>query len=135
MITTRVVDPVFIYVLHFPDGEELKVDFAQYPYPQIEISKKHIGNLKVDSLIDIAVNKLQTITQRQEVKDFVDLYFLLQKFTFWDLRQGVAEKFRMDIEPLLISSDFLAVENFTFLPRMRKSLTLVQLKKFFALKQ
>ncbi len=130
-ITARVIDPVFIYILHFPDGEKLKVDFAQYPYPQIEDSGRRIGDLKVDSLIDIATNKLQTITQRQEVKDFVDLYFLLQKFTFWDLRTAVAEKFRMDIESLLISSDFLAVEDFTFLPRMRTPLTLDELKKFF----
>ncbi|MEK7577851.1 MAG: nucleotidyl transferase AbiEii/AbiGii toxin family protein, partial [Patescibacteria group bacterium] len=71
------VDPVLMCYLSFPHGKKLKVDFAQYPYPQLELSKKHIGNLKVDSLIDIAINKMQTITQRQEVKDFVDLYFLL----------------------------------------------------------
>ena len=65
------------------------------------------------------------------VKDFVDLYYLLKKFTFWDLRKGAKQKFRMNIEPMLIAADFLAVEEFTVLPRMIKPLTLEELKAFF----
>ena len=43
-----------------------------------------MDNLEIDSLLDIAVNKILTLSSRAEVKDFVDLYFLLQKFSLWD---------------------------------------------------
>jgi predicted nucleotidyltransferase component of viral defense system len=129
-LTTRFVDPLYIFFLRFPDGQELKVDFNYYPYKHIEDFQK-IEGIRVDSKLDIAVNKLLTVTQRTEVKDFVDLFFLLQDYSFWDLRVGVERKFRMEIEPLLIAADFLAVEEFEFLPKMLKPLTLEELKEFY----
>lgn len=117
-------------MLTFYDGASAKVDFNHYPYPEIENFEEYKG-LRVDSEFDIAINKLLAVTQRTEVKDFVDLYFLLQDYTFWDLRIGVEKKFRIDIEPLLIAADFLAVEEFDYLPKMLKPLTLDELKLFF----
>ena len=38
---------------------------------------------------DIAVNKLMTIVDRFDPKDFVDLYFLLQKYDALKLKEGV----------------------------------------------
>lgn len=125
------VSPVMMCFLKFSPTYTLKVDFAQYPYPQIESSEKYIGKLRIDSLRDIAANKLQTITQRTEVKDYVDLYYVLKDFTFWDLRTAVAEKFHRDIEPFFLSSDFLAVDDFTYLPKMHTDLTLKELQRFF----
>jgi len=125
------VEPVMMCFLKFPNGHTLKVDFAQYPYRQIEESKKFIGKLRVDSLRDIATNKMQAITQRHEVKDYVDFYYLLKHFTFWDLRTATAEKFHTDVEPFYFSSDLLAVDDFTFLPKMYTDLTLETLKTFF----
>ncbi len=65
------------------------------------------------------------------MKDYVDLYFLLPEFGFWDLRMGVERKFNMDLESWMISSDFLAVEDFTFLPKMVIPLSLDNLKSFY----
>jgi hypothetical protein len=81
--------------------------------------------------LDIAINKLLTVSQRNEVKDFVDLYYLLDKFSLWDLRSGVKEKFNIETDSILIASDFLKVEDFNFLPRMIKSLDIDELKLFF----
>src|SRR5436190_2938449 len=92
---------------------------------------KRINGIDVDSLIDIAVNKLLVTQQRTEVKDFVDLYFLLKKFTVWDLIEGVRIKFKVTIDPLIIGSDFLKVESFDYLPKMIKPLSLKELKRFF----
>lgn len=128
--TSRFVEVVYIFQLLFNQTTPLKVDFAYYPYRKLEKEKIREG-LRIDSLTDIAVNKLFTISQRTDIKDFVDLYFLLQKFSLWDLRYGVKLKFRMEIEPLLLSSDFLKVEDFTNLPEMIKPLTLGELKRFF----
>jgi len=82
-------------------------------------------------LADIATNKLLTINQRTQVKDFVDLYFLLEKYTVWDLMEGMRIKYRMKTEPFFVASDFLKVEDFEFLPKMIKPLDLNELKSFF----
>lgn len=123
---------VRIFDLHFSDAGRLKVDFAFYPHPRVEksISIKNT-QIKVDSLLDISINKLVTVNQRTQVKDFVDLYFLLKKFTVWDLTEGVKLKFRIKLEPLIIASDFAKVEIFDYLPKMIKPLTLEELKSFF----
>lgn len=124
------IEVVYIFRISFGNKVSLKVDFATYPYMKIE-REKILNGIKVDSLVDIAVNKLHAITQRTEVKDFVDLYFLLQKFTFWELMEGVRIKFRQKLEPFIFASDFLKVEDLNGLPRMIKPLTLEELKFFF----
>ena len=50
----------FSFFLHFPNKEVLKLEFDYYPFPPIEKGKLY-KNMRVDSLIDIAVNKLFTI--------------------------------------------------------------------------
>ncbi len=122
---------VDVFLLSFHGGEKVKVDFAYYPYPRIEKGIFYEG-LAVDSLLDIAINKLTAVNQRSQVKDFVDLYFLLDKFTVWDLIEGARVKFKRDFDPWLLPADLsYAVEAFTYLPRMIKPLTLDTLKAFF----
>jgi len=127
---SRFVDVVYIFTLIFNNKTELKLDFAYYPYKQIK-NPNELNGIKTDSLIDIAVNKLLIITQRTTVKDFVDLYYLLQQFSIWDLKEGVRIKFNMEIEPLLLASDLLKVEDFDYLPRMIKPLKIDTLKLYF----
>jgi predicted nucleotidyltransferase component of viral defense system len=127
---SRFVEVVYIFTLVFKNKARLKLDFSYYPYKHLE-KPILIDNIHVDSLTDIAVNKLLTISQRNDVKDFVDLYYLLQQFSLWDLKEGVKIKFNVEIEPLLLASDFLKIEDFTFLPRMIKPLTLNELKSFY----
>lgn len=121
---------VKIFNLEFPDGEKLKVDFGYYPYKRLR-KGKFIDAIWVDSLFDIAVNKLQTIRQRSDVKDFVDLYFLLKDFTVWELMEGARVKFRMEPDPYLIAVDFLKVDKFDYLPKMLVPLDLSDLKDFY----
>ena len=128
--TSEFQEVVYTFLLKFNNGRELKVDFGYYPYKQIE-KPNEINGIKTDSLKDIAVNKLLTVTQRNTVKDFVDLYFLLQQFTVRDLIYGLETKFKIRIEPFILASDFLKVEDFTFLPRMINSLTLDELQSFY----
>lgn len=118
------------FILNFQNKAELKVDFAHYPHKRIENSKI-IERMEVDSILDISVNKLNSVIQRNEVKDFVDLYFLLQKYTIWDLITGVLVKFGYETEPFLIARDFMKVEDFKYLPKMIIPLTLEELKLFF----
>jgi len=128
---SRFSDPLYTFMLRpIRGGVDLKVDFSRYPYAQLE-QPKLINSVLVDSLLDIATNKLLVITQRTTVKDFVDLYYLLQTHSVYDLMEGVKIKFKIKIEPFLLSSDFLKVDSFTFLPRMIKPLTLDSLQTYF----
>ncbi len=119
-----------VYILTFPKQNAVKIDFAFYPYKRLKPSIVKDG-VKVDSLFDIAANKLLMTEQRAEVKDFVDLYFLLKRFTIWDLIGGVHKKFGLKTDPLLIASNFLKVESFEYLPKMILPLTLDELKDYF----
>lgn len=119
------------YTIAFPNNQKLKVDVVSYPYERLENPEKFYQGLAIDSIADIGVNKLMTISQRTASKDYVDLYFILKKYTMWDLRHGVAHKFKMDIEPLFASSLYSNVDQLTTLPIMKKKLTLETLKKFF----
>lgn len=119
-----------IYNLTFLNGQTLKLDFVHEPHIRLEKGKVW-HTLAVDSLIDIATNKLLTTNQRTTVKDFVDLYFLLQTHSLYDLMEGVKVKFGIKLDTILVASDFLKVDFFTFLPRMIKPLTLIDLQTFF----
>lgn len=122
---------VYIFNITFNNNLKLKLDFGFYPYTRLK-REKEFEHVQIDSLTDIAVNKLATINQRSSVKDFVDLYFLLEKFSFWDLIEGVKIKFRMKIDPWVLAADMLwMIDQFTYLPRMIKPLTLNELKSFF----
>lgn len=127
---SRVVEPVQIFNLTFTGKKYLKVDFSYYPYTLLEKPILY-EEIKIDSLTDIAANKLLTINQRSDVKDFVDLYFLFKKFPFWDLMGKVRKKFPMELDPLLMAADMLKVEDFEFLPKMIKPLDLKTLKTYF----
>lgn len=108
----------------------LKIDFNYYPYHRIEKGITY-KNIAIDSLRDIATNKLIYIRDRTEVKDFVDLYYLLKKYTLWDLFYGIEAKFRMEMDLVLTASDFLKVKTFKSLPRMIRPLKLSSLQEFF----
>jgi len=57
---------------------------------------------------------------------------LKEKYTIWDLIYATEKKFkRLDFDILLLAQDFLKVEDFEFLPRMVKPLSLEELKIFF----
>ena len=57
--------------------EEVKVTFLRYPFPRLE-ELVEMGGLKVLSLKELAVTKAYTIGRRGSLKDYVDLYFILE---------------------------------------------------------
>lgn len=60
---------------------------------------------------DIGVMKLATIVQRAEFKDYVDLYYILQKYTLDQLLAGVYKKYHHTINDLLIKKTLLYLED------------------------
>ena len=110
--------------------EEYKVEFTKYPFKQLE-GINNINGARIDSKFDIAVNKLITITDRFDPKDFVDLYFLLQEYPLDKLKEGVLSKFNTKLDPITIGSSFIKVRNITALPKIIKLFTVEELKEFF----
>lgn len=58
------------------DKEVLRLEFVLFEHPSLKPRKKYKGIL-VDSLDDIAANKVMAFFDRNDPKDLFDLYFLL----------------------------------------------------------
>jgi len=100
-----------LYFLRFKDDHVLKLEFTYYPFQQIE-KPKRIDGLLVDSVIDIATNKLFTIAQKPRGRDYFDLFTIIQKygFTIEDLRMKAKLKFDWHIDPLQLASRLFEVD-------------------------
>lgn len=59
--------------------DDIKVDFVNYNYPWLQ-EVLTINGIRLAGIEDIAAMKLAAITGRGSRKDFIDIYFLLQKY-------------------------------------------------------
>jgi hypothetical protein len=111
---------LFIYELYFSESEILKLDFNNFDFPFVERSKTRFQNIVIDSLYDIAVNKLYIFTGKPRSRDYVDLYFILQteEFSLEQILHRMEEKFSMTVDPFFVTSQFLRVKDITDLPTM-----------------
>lgn len=71
----------------------VKLQFLYYPYSLLQPAHDWQG-ISVSSILDIACTKLITISMRGSKKDFVDLYFLLQRYSLQELFEQVDQKYR-----------------------------------------
>ena len=71
---------------------KVKVQFLEYPYKLLE-KPYNLKGIKISSLIDIACTKLLTIGMRGSKKDFIDIYFLLKKYTLKKLFEKLDKKY------------------------------------------
>jgi len=111
--------------------EELKMEFTQYPFRQLD--EPIIQNsMRIDSLRDISANKLFTIFDRFDPKDFVDLYFIFHKYDVDSARKDAEKKFEMKVSDIMLGSALAKVHRIEALPRMIKPLTLPELKAYFS---
>lgn len=122
-----------IFYLKFSSHNELKVEFTYYPFKNLEKTKL-IEGIKVDSLIDITTNKFFSIFERHEVKDYIDLYFLLKKYSLKRLQKTIEEKFAFKIDPITVGTQLLQCKNFDVMPKMIKKVKITEVKEFFTQK-
>ena len=73
--------------------DDVKVSFLEYKYPLVG-DFLEFDQVKVASLEDIACMKLSAISSRGSKKDFIDLYFILQKFSLGELLALFEKKFK-----------------------------------------
>lgn len=119
-------------VFYFEKGVIIKVDFAYFPFP-------HLGNflisnnLKISSLEDIAVNKLQAIINRNRARDYLDLYLCLQKLNWkiTDLRKNYQLKFDFYLDPQQLATSFINVSDAQDKPLFLGKTDFEDIKKYF----
>lgn len=89
----------------------LKLKFTYFPFPQIERAKS-IQGINVDSLMDIAVNKIFTIYQNPRMRDFIDVYMIGQKYqyTVTQLLKKAKIKFDWHIDPIQLGVQFMKIK-------------------------
>lgn len=100
------------YTLTYIDGDELKVDFNYYPFRRIEKGAR-FKNLEVDSLIDIAANKLHTLFMKPRTRDYIDLYFIFKRenLNIKKLILLAKAKFDWDIDKMNLANQFIRVKD------------------------
>ncbi len=110
----------------------IKTEFTYYPFPRIE-SKLTMNGMAIDSLLDIAVNKVFTIYQKPRSRDFIDLYLIIKK-TGWkmsDLIKKAKAKFDYYIDLLQLGTQFVRATEVEDFPKMLIKLPHSGWQKFF----
>src|SRR3989338_5752513 len=90
------------FFLH--NHREVRFEFVHYQFPKLKPRKIWRGVL-IDSLEDLAANKIMASFERHEPKDFFDLYFIMlrKKWKFSKLLQFAQKKFGLQIsEPVVL---------------------------------
>lgn len=120
------------FQLFFSKANILKVDFSYYPFPQIEKGMTY-KNIPVDSTLDIAVNKVQTIATKPRARDFIDIYFLIRKkgYRFRELLENARNKFDWHSDPIQLGSRLLQAAEVKDFPRMIKPINHQEWQNFF----
>ncbi|MBI5755055.1 nucleotidyl transferase AbiEii/AbiGii toxin family protein [Candidatus Peregrinibacteria bacterium] len=120
-----------LFFLHF-DDEVLKMEFTYYPFLRVEKGVKKFG-FSIDSLLDIAINKLFTIYQRSKARDYIDLYCICQKekFAIDGLIKIAKIKFDWHIDPIQLGTQFIKAHEVEDYPRMIQKLNKKDWQDFF----
>lgn len=120
------------FQLYFSKTNILKVDFNYYPFPRIEKGMKY-KNIEIDSILDIAVNKVHTIAMKPRARDFIDIYFIIKErgYKFNDLLKKAKIKFDWHIDALQLGSRLLMAKEVKDFPRMIKKINSREWQDFF----
>ena len=81
----------------------IKVDFVNYKYPLLE-EITIVENIRLASDKDISAMKLNAIAGRGSRKDFIDLHFLLQKYSLKELISFYNTKYADGSEFMVLKS-------------------------------
>jgi hypothetical protein len=113
----------------------VKVSFMSYPYALLK-KIAVVNGVRVASVSDIAVMKLSAIAGRNTKKDFIDLYFYLQKekTDLFGLLQLLKKKFgglRYDIHHLVKTLVFFTDADKEPMPTMSANVNWNEVKNFF----
>lgn len=120
------------YTFRDPDNNRLKVDFGRYSGARLKKSLVW-KDLEIDSLYDIAVNKAHLFSLTPRERDYIDLYFILEK-TKWPIQKLLAAartKFNTDFNMVSVIQNFYKVAEISEVPKMLVPFDRKAMEKFF----
>jgi len=114
----------------------VKITFLNYPDKFADKPTLYAGAAKLATARDIALMKLGAITGRNTKKDFIDLYFYLQKEQYnldylIKMVAGAKESGQFDMMHLYKALVYFAEADKTPIPKMLTRLSWPAVKKFF----
>jgi len=113
--------------------DKVKFSLFGYRYPQVA-SPGFYGNIPLASLPDLAAMKLDTIIGRGSKRDFIDIYFLTQRFTletlfsFYQAKYGNFEERELMLKKSLV---YFADADQEEMPDMITPVDWSEIKKFY----
>ena len=100
--------------------DDVKIDFVNYSYPWLQ-KQLLIDEIRLAGIEDIAAMKLAAITGRGSRKDFIDIYFLLQKYDIREMLGFYREKY-------FDGSEYLVLKSLTYFDDAEEDLDVEMLK-------
>ena len=116
------------YFLDSENNPPLKIDLVQDFGPQFG-EHLRVNDVVVDSLENIAANKITAILERTEPKDFVDLTFILKAGHDFDELLAKAKQKDLGMEDFFLADALLQVRNSHYLSEAFPSITSEELQK------
>lgn len=131
-VSNQVLAETFLqYIFTDKKGTPLKVDFVK----DVSVRFGKVVNrkgVKLDSLENIAVNKILAVFGRTEAKDFIDLHFLLEgeKFVLEELI-AKAKKKDLGLTEFYLANSIGRSAELKEMPKMLKPFDLTKMKEFY----
>ncbi len=121
-----------VFYLYFEKEKFVKVDFSYFPFPHLGKYSKY-KDLKVASIEDIAVNKIQAIITRKRSRDYLDLYLCSErlKWTPDDMQKFYKLKFDTYISYEQLATSFTNIVDASDLPKFLGKTPWGKVKKYF----
>jgi hypothetical protein len=114
-----------VYLL---DG--IKVDFVYYDYLWLE-APLQVDGLTLATPPDIAAMKVNAIEGRGSKKDFIDLYYLLQRYTLAGILDFYKQKYpELSVFRALMSMSYLDDADVQPTPRMFDNVSWNEMKEY-----
>lgn len=131
-IQSQVTTPTFLqYIVVNDSGVTLKVDLVK-DVPVHFGATREIDGLRLDSLENIGANKVLAVFGRTDAKDFIDLYWILQRtnLVFDDLYALAKEK-DLGLSELYLAYALHSAAKIKLFPRMLEPLPWEQILIYF----
>jgi len=109
----------YTFLFRYRDNSRFKVDFAHYTSKRLTKGMDWKG-LEIDSMYEIAVNKIHTIRTHPRERDYIDLYCILKE-TNWSVDKLLIDanrKFDATTDILQVAKNFLKAAEVTEYPKM-----------------
>jgi len=131
-IQSQVTTPTFLqYIVVDASGVTLKVDLVKDVPVHFGVTRE-VGGLRLDSLENIGANKVLAVFGRTDAKDFIDLYWILQRtnLVFDDLYAHAKEK-DLGLSDLYLAFALHSAAKIKLFPRMLEPLPWEQILIYF----